>query len=119
VSEWRAIETAPLDTPVLVSEDNNVGEARCHWDEGWYWAGNDPTDSWGGRIYPTFWQPLPAPPSERSRNDKLSEALADMIAMYEAKKRDGVRLGKARAALTANGTWPASQSDAAAELKPG
>jgi hypothetical protein len=33
----------------------------------------------------------------------LSKALADMIAMYEGKKRDGLRLGNARAALNMHG----------------
>lgn len=37
---------------------------------------------------------------------KLSAALADMIAMYEAKTRNGVRLGKARAALNLHGIAP-------------
>lgn len=35
----------------------------------------------------------------RHQNERLSAALADMISMYEGKKRDSVRLGKARAAL--------------------
>lgn len=42
----------------------------------------------------------------RRKNERLSDALADMIAMYEQKKRNGVRLGKARAALTSFGRWP-------------
>lgn len=40
--------------------------------------------------------------------EKLSAALADMIAMYESKKRNGIRLGNARAALTNHGIWPKS-----------
>jgi hypothetical protein len=40
-----------------------VGEAKHHGDEGWWWAGNDPTDSWGGRVYPEYWMPLPEPPA--------------------------------------------------------
>lgn len=35
----------------------------------------------------------------RLNNERLSTALADMIDMYEKKKRNGIRLGKARAAL--------------------
>lgn len=62
---WQPIETAPLDKAVLVAYDVCVGEAAYHGeDEGWYWANNDPTDSWGSRIYPTHWQPLPAPPEK-------------------------------------------------------
>ncbi len=28
----------------------------------WYWAGNDPTDAWGGSIQPELWQPMPEAP---------------------------------------------------------
>lgn len=59
---WQPIETAPLDTPVIVFDAPAVGEARHIEDHGWYWAGNDPTDVWGGQIYPTHWMPLPEPP---------------------------------------------------------
>lgn len=51
----------------------------------------------------------------RGKNQRLSAALTDMIAMYEAKKRDGLRLGKARAALTQAGTPPESASTVGAE----
>lgn len=63
---WQPIESAPTDgTCVLVAEGAAVGEARCYSEgEGWYWAGNAPTDSWGGRVYPTHWMPLPEPPSQ-------------------------------------------------------
>jgi hypothetical protein len=53
----------------------------------------------------------------RAKNERLSVALADMIAMYEAKKRDGLRLGKARAALTMHGKWPESPATVTAEPK--
>ena len=60
---WQFIESAPLDgTHVLVTETNAVCEARHIVGEGWYVAGNDPTDVWGGPICPTHWMPLPAPP---------------------------------------------------------
>lgn len=39
-----------------------VGEAKHHGEDGWWWAGNDPTDHWGSREYPDFWMDLPAPP---------------------------------------------------------
>lgn len=63
---WRPIDTYRHGTDpadVLVAFDAVVGEARYHEEEGeWWWAGNDPTDSWGDAIYPTHWQPMPDPP---------------------------------------------------------
>lgn len=38
----------------------------------------------------------------------LSNALAEMIAMYESKKRDHKVLSRARVALTNHGIWPKS-----------
>lgn len=65
---WHPIETAPLDgTSVLVAEGRAVGEAKYYERDGWRWAGNDPTDSWGSTVYPTHWQPLPMPPETVSR----------------------------------------------------
>ena len=66
---WRPIETVPDPqiTPVLGAVpigdtgDHAVGEMH-QTEVGWYWAGNDPSDSWGGQIYPAYWQPLPEPP---------------------------------------------------------
>lgn len=64
---WQPIDTyrAGVDAiDVLVAEQGVVGEARYHADErGWYWAGNDPTDSWGRQVYPDHWHPLPSPPT--------------------------------------------------------
>lgn len=61
---WQPIETAPVDgTYVLVADGQTVGEAKFHEGEGWWWAGNHPTDSWGSAIYPTHWMPLPSPPT--------------------------------------------------------
>lgn len=80
--DWRPIETVPDPqiTPVLGAvprdaSDFAVGEMH-QTDAGWYWAGNDPSDSWGGQIYPAYWQPLPEPPSsavngsERQENER-------------------------------------------------
>ena len=39
--------------------------------EGWWWAGNDPTDSWGSRVYPDFWVPLPDAPEGGAGNDNV------------------------------------------------
>lgn len=74
VPEWQPIETAPAvdGNPCIVAVPNYnnktiknppmlVGEAHAV-DGVWYWAGNDPTDSWGGPIDPTHWQPLPTWP---------------------------------------------------------
>lgn len=64
--DWRPIETAPKDGEgvILATKDGAVGEARWT-DEAWYWAGNDPTDSWGRPVYENeaaAWMPLPHPP---------------------------------------------------------
>lgn len=49
---------------VLVADNMAVSEARYHADkDGWWLANTDPTDYHDGRIYPTHWQPMPAPPS--------------------------------------------------------
>lgn len=65
---WRPIETYPGNgDPVLVRSGKSVGEATYYpdaspYDAGWWWAGTHPTDATDGRVYPTHWQPLPAPP---------------------------------------------------------
>lgn len=68
--EWS--ESAP---PVIIAVNRAadpaekiyvVGEAQHHGEQGWWWAGNHPTDYWGSSVDPEFWQPLPEPPqSER------------------------------------------------------
>lgn len=69
---WQPIETAPhpsVGESFLVAvqpmgdpaRPYHVGEAQ-RFDGVWYWAGNDPADSWGGPISPTHWMPMPAPP---------------------------------------------------------
>lgn len=61
IETWEAMDPRPMQ--VLGAEGAAVGE-MC-WqgdDEGWYWAGNHPTDVHGGRIYPTHWTPMPASP---------------------------------------------------------
>jgi hypothetical protein len=63
---WWDMESAPLETSVLVAVGQCVGEAKQHEDAGWYWAGNNPTDAWGGQINPDHWQPLPQPPGGES-----------------------------------------------------
>jgi hypothetical protein len=71
--EWQPIDTAPPPSDgeallVAVSpfadeiRESVVGEAR-RYDGVWYWAGNDPTDSWGGPITPTHWMPMPKGPT--------------------------------------------------------
>jgi Lar family restriction alleviation protein len=69
-SVWQPIETAPHNDgfACIVSVPNEgpqpyVGEAHFVDEEGWYWAGNDPTDSWGpGALTPSHWMPLPSSP---------------------------------------------------------
>lgn len=63
--EWQTIETAPMQTDVLVAFSTIVGEARClatNSGPQWFWANTDPSDHWANAIYPTHWQPLPPPP---------------------------------------------------------
>lgn len=68
---WQPIEAfvpTPDECDFLVCVKDYVGEARWQYDhEAWYWAGNDPTDSWGAPIFPTHWQPLPAPPAGEAK----------------------------------------------------
>ncbi len=68
--EWRTMETAPKDGEhvLLFDGESGVGEAAFHPDEdGWWWAGTDPTDFHDGRVWsPAKWQPLPPPPKEQT-----------------------------------------------------
>jgi hypothetical protein len=66
--EWRPIADAPKDgTEVILAVGPWVGTGyyvprdSTYGDE-WYPTNNHPTDSWGGPLYPTHWQPLPSPP---------------------------------------------------------
>jgi hypothetical protein len=64
---WQPIETAPQDgTPIIVTDGKAVGEASYHKDaDGWFLAGNDPSDAYGGAMPDlTFWQHLPKPPAK-------------------------------------------------------
>lgn len=67
-NKWLSIETAPKDgTSVIVSSDSGVvGEAQFHeHEDGWWWAGFDPTDYVDGRLdAATHWMPLPSPPAD-------------------------------------------------------
>ncbi len=75
--EWS--ENAP---PVIIAVDRSadpskkiyvVGEAQYHGEhDGWLWAGNCPTDSWGSREYPDYWIPLPEPPATLETPEKHS-----------------------------------------------
>jgi len=59
------VTKAPFDGKhVLVGHDGWTSEARyLAVDGGWWLAQTYPTDHEDGRVYPTHWQPLPAPPS--------------------------------------------------------
>lgn len=74
MTKWKLIDTIDKGSPheggclgaVVVHNQAKpryvVGEMHLT-EDGWYWANNDSTDHWGDRIYPTHWQPLPAPPA--------------------------------------------------------
>lgn len=75
MSAWQPMDSREWSEgspPVIIAVERSAdpanklyvtGEAKYHGDrDGWWWAGNDPTDSWGGRVYPEFWMPLPDPP---------------------------------------------------------
>lgn len=52
---------------VLVADETSVSEARYLANSnGWWLANTDPTDYYDGRIFPTHWQPMPAPPTQES-----------------------------------------------------
>ena len=61
---WRPIETAPHATVVLIGSEEGWVTAGIKADDGWYEVNVDDTDSFGQRLYPTRWQPLPEPPKE-------------------------------------------------------
>lgn len=71
-ANWQSIETLaePTEGQSVLGAEPRQGDTyavgEMHWTtDGWYWAWNDPTDAWGGKIYPTHWQPLPDPPVRR------------------------------------------------------
>lgn len=65
--QWKPIESAPRDRSVIVGGDDLSCQAHWHEDGGWYVANNDPTDAWGGPIYPTHWMELPEPPQHQQK----------------------------------------------------
>jgi hypothetical protein len=68
--EWRPIDTAEKyrDNPVLLSDGNQVAAAVWEpWgkaDEG-FWNFLDPEVN----FKPTYWMPLPGPPTNQDRRD--------------------------------------------------
>lgn len=60
---WQPIETAPKDKSIIVWDDGIIGEGYYDGEDGsWWWANISRHDYTGSPIYPTLWQPLPAPP---------------------------------------------------------
>lgn len=71
LQKWKPIETAPKDgTKILVYAQGHITTAswrvRDHFSTRMYWR-----DIFGGIVEPSYWMPLPEPPSElhRSEND--------------------------------------------------
>ena len=61
MNEWKAIDTAPEETPVLVFFKNGTMEVARHYAERGWWT-NDNLDFGYGFDNPIAWQPLPEPP---------------------------------------------------------
>lgn len=64
--EWKTMETAPLDEPIIIYDalepNRPVMEARLMSDGTYY----DPTyNEWFSYTKATLWMPLPAPPMNR------------------------------------------------------
>lgn len=65
LTDWEPMDTAPLDGRgvILATEAGGVGEAKYFENDGWYWAGGDPTDAHDPKVYdPIAWMPMPAHP---------------------------------------------------------
>jgi len=64
VQRWRPIEEAPRDgTPIIAWDAPMRGEAYFETgDKQWWWTNTGPGEYTGRCIFPTQWQPLPAPP---------------------------------------------------------
>ena len=62
---WMPIESHDgSESPVLIGTETWSGEGYFNAErQEWYEKNNHHTDSWGGNIYPTHWQPLPTPPT--------------------------------------------------------
>lgn len=67
MGDWQPIETAPKDGTRVLLCDADGYIACASWDSYWQWIerGSDyATEVWGaGELKPTYWQPLPAPPT--------------------------------------------------------
>lgn len=61
---WSVLIYVPDETGV---HRGAVGEARWHEGDGWYWAGEDPTDYHAHERFPTHWRVLPPPPDGETR----------------------------------------------------
>ena len=68
MSEWQPIDTADKDTDVIVYSEFD-GVCTAYYDgevDQWFRSGKSPHDFdfvTSDAVYPTHWQPLPAPPS--------------------------------------------------------
>lgn len=58
---WQPIETAPEDRPVFTFQQTAEG---AKYRVARFWSGLVWQDEHGNRVWPTHWQPLPAPPGQ-------------------------------------------------------
>jgi hypothetical protein len=66
--KWKSIEDAPTDaSPVILGHNVEQWASQGWYDfehHGWWVAGSHYTDAHDGQVFPTHYQPLPAPPVE-------------------------------------------------------
>lgn len=70
MARWKPIESAPLDATLVLVAGNHPNDcwwvSEAYFDEscgGWFLANTHHTDAYGSQIWPTRWQPKPAPPT--------------------------------------------------------
>lgn len=76
IGTWQPIETAPRDgTRIIVSIFGGYVTVARYFERQnqWWEINNDPSDSWGAELLPSYWMPLPdAPANTDSANVRKS-----------------------------------------------